>query len=85
MKYKIGVFGSAEEEKKALRKAEELGRELSKHNFIIITGAADGVPYQVASTAAKLGSEVWGYTPATSFEKEPKKLVSEIINRLDRL
>lgn len=51
-----------------------MGRELSKHNFIIITGAADGIPYQVALTAAKLGSKIWGFAPATFFEKE--KIIS---------
>lgn len=51
MKYKIGVFGSSVDEKKAIKKAEELGRELSNHNLIVITGATDGIPYKVASTA----------------------------------
>lgn len=72
MKYKIGVFGSAVDEEKALKKAEELGKELSKHNIIVITGAADGIPYKVASTAAKLGTEIWGFAPTVSLQEEKK-------------
>jgi len=72
-KYKIGVFGSAVKEgKKAQEKAEELGKELSKHNIIVITGAADGIPYKVAYNAWKLGAEVWGYAPVVSLEEEKK-------------
>lgn len=72
MKYKIGIFGSAVDEEQALKKAEELGKELSKYNIIVITGACDGIPYKVASTSAKLGSEVWGYSPATSLSEQKK-------------
>ena len=79
MKYKIGVFGSAEDEKKALKKAEELGKELSKKDVIIVTGACDGIPYKVASTAAKLGTEIWGFAPTTSIKEEEK-----IAKRQDR-
>jgi len=73
MKYKIGVFGSAKDEKKALKKAEELGKELSKHNLIVLTGACEGIPYRVASTAFSLGTEVWGFAPAVNL-KEQKKI-----------
>jgi predicted Rossmann-fold nucleotide-binding protein len=82
MKYKIGVFGSAEEEKKALRKAKELGRELSKHNPIVITGACGGIPYKVASTAYSFEAEIWGFAPVVIIDSDPKKLVVKLINQL---
>lgn len=70
MKYKIGIFGSAvDDNKKALAVAKDLGKELSKYkNIILITGASTGLPYMIASTAQKLGSKVWGFTPETSLK-----------------
>ncbi len=50
MKYKIGIFGSAADNKEeALQKAQELGEALSfyKDKIILITGVADGLPYKV--------------------------------------
>ncbi|OGK24129.1 hypothetical protein A2954_06845 [Candidatus Roizmanbacteria bacterium RIFCSPLOWO2_01_FULL_37_12] len=73
MKYKIGIFGSAADNpKEVLNKAQELGEELAKHDPILITGLADGIPYKVGLTAAKLGSEVWGFAPASNLEEEKK-------------
>lgn len=85
MKYKIGIFGSAVDEKKALKKAEELGRELNKHNIIVITGAADGIPYKVASTAFKLGSEVWGFTSTITLQEMKKIAENQDLNIYKKL
>lgn len=65
MRYKIGIFGSAEGDiDRILSKADDLGKELTKHNIVLVTGASTGLPYQVAKTAAKLGTKVWGYSTA---------------------
>lgn len=65
MKYKIGIFGSsAGEMTKIIPMAQSLGHELGKYNddVIIITGAASGLPYQVASIAYQQGVKIWGYS-----------------------
>lgn len=64
MKYKIGVFGSAEGDIKPLfTKARELGSALADEQIIIITGASNGLPYQVALQASKKGAEIWEFSP----------------------
>ncbi len=75
MKYKIGIFGSATKEPDEIcRKAADLGKEICKKGdaIIIITGACDGLPYQVASIVARSGVEVWGYSPAKDLEGQKK-------------
>lgn len=71
MKYKIGVFGSAEDNKEELYgKAREIGRELAKRDVIVITGAGAGLPYVASEEAAKRGADVWGYAPHFSDEDQ---------------
>ncbi len=66
MKYKIGIFGSsAGDLEKIIPKAHQLGETLGKENVILITGACDGLPYEVVFTAHKSGTEVWGYSQAS--------------------
>jgi len=80
MKYKIGVLGSAEyPEQNFVEKAEELGRELisRKDEIIVCTGACSGLPYAVASVAAKGGVEVWGFSPAADFAGQKKEMPNE--------
>jgi len=73
MKYKIGVFGSAEGNiKKILNKAHLLGKELGIQNVIVITGASTGLPYEVAKTAKKNGAQIWGYSQATNLKDQEK-------------
>lgn len=65
MRYKIGVFGSAVGNfETILEKAKELGRELSKHNIIVITGATTGLPYEVSLEAFKQRAKIWGFSAA---------------------
>lgn len=73
MKYKIGVFGSAEGDlDKLIDIAHKLGEELATHNVILITGASTGLPYEVAKTAKKAGTEIWGYSQATNLKDQQK-------------
>lgn len=70
MSYKIGVFGSSDEEvdAKSKEKAKELGRVLSSYKLTIITGACSGLPYLAASYGSKNGNPVWGYSPKLDLE-----------------
>ena len=67
-KFKIGIFGSAEgNTNEILEKARELGKALGRiPNIIILTGAANGLPYAVAEEAFTEGAgkvEIWEYSP----------------------
>lgn len=73
MKYKIGIFGSAEGDiQKIFNKAHALGKELGRSKAIIITGASTGLPYEVAKTAKENGAEIWGYSQARNLEDQEK-------------
>lgn len=69
---KICVSGSAKTEhcaKDALKKAEEVGREIAKRRAVIVTGATTGIPYFAAKGAKEAGGLSIGISPAVS-EKE---------------
>lgn len=73
MKYKIGVFGSAEGDlEKILSRTRVLGKKLAEENVIVITGASTGLPYEVAKTAKKYSAEIWGFSQATNLEDQEK-------------
>lgn len=77
MKYKIGIFGSsAGGLDKILPIAKKLGKELGKYKdkIILITGAADGLPYETIKEAHKQGSNVWGFS--TSVDLKNLKILS---------
>jgi len=71
IKYKIGIFGSNLRDKfiskGTIKKINELSDSLSNENVILVTGACSGIPYKVASNAAKKNVEVFGYSPANNF------------------
>lgn len=73
MKYKIGVFGSAEGDiEKIIPKALKLGIALAQNRVIIITGATTGLPHEVAASAHRSGAELWGYSSEIDFESQKK-------------
>ena len=75
MKFKIGIFGSGNNYKNLEEldlKVQQLGIELAKRNdeVVVITGGCSGLPYIVASEAAKGGVEVWGYSPVIGMDEQ---------------
>ena len=69
MKYKFAVSGAAETghcSKSALEAAKEMGREIVRHNGVILTGATTGVPYFAARGAKEEGGISIGLSPATT-------------------
>jgi hypothetical protein len=50
----------------ALEKAQAMGREIAKRNFILVTGATTGIPYWAAKGAKEAGGTVIGFSPAVS-------------------
>lgn len=75
LKYKICVSGAAETEccaPDALEKAKEVGREIVRHNGVLVTGATTGIPYWAAVGAKEEGGISIGISPAASEEAHIK-------------
>ena len=71
-KYKICVSGAAETGHcgpNAFKLAEEIGREIVRHNAVLVEGATTGFPYWAAKGAKEEGGIVIGFSPAKT-EKE---------------
>lgn len=69
MKYKICVSGAAETSHcnpEALEKAKELGKEIVRHNGVLLTGATTGAPYWAAIGAKDENGISIGFSPAAS-------------------
>lgn len=69
LKYKICVSGAAKTEccaPDALEKAKEVGREIVRHNGVLVTGATTGIPYWAAIGAKEEGGISIGFSPAAS-------------------
>lgn len=72
LKFKICVSGAAETsycKAEAMTKAIELGKEIVRHNAVLIQGATTGFPLWAAKGAKEAGGFVVGVSPASS-EKE---------------
>ena len=71
-KYKICVSGAAETGHcgpEAFNIAEELGKEIVRHDAVLVDGATTGFPYWTAKGAKEEGGIVVGLSPAAT-EKE---------------
>lgn len=69
MKYKIAVSGAAETEhcsSGALELAREMGKEIVRHNGVVLTGATTGVPYFAAQGAKEENGISIGLSPAST-------------------
>ena len=76
LKYKICVSGAAETShcpKEALELAKEVGRQIVKHNGILVTGATTGIPYWAAIGAKEEKGIVIGLSPAASEKSHLRK------------
>jgi len=76
MKYKICVSGAESTGHCAsgtLEKAEQLGKEIVKHNGMILTGATSGAPYWAAKGAKEAGGFSVGFSPAASRKDHVKR------------
>jgi len=76
LKYKICVSGAAKTghcSKKALELAKEVGREIVRHNGVLVTGATTGIPYWSAIGAKEENGIVIGLSPAASEKSHIRK------------
>jgi hypothetical protein len=75
LKYKICVSGAAVTDvcsADALEKAKEIGRQIVRHNGVLVTGATTGIPYWAAIGAKEEGGISIGLSPAASEEAHVK-------------
>ena len=71
-RFKICVSGAADTAhcgEKSFEVAYNLGKEVARHNCILVEGATTGFPYFAAKGAKQAGGTVIGFSPAMS-EKE---------------
>jgi uncharacterized protein (TIGR00725 family) len=75
MKLKIGVMGSSADvkDKILVEKAREVGREIARHNCILVNGATTGMPNEAAIGAKSEDGFVLGISPANDFKEHVKK------------
>ena len=71
---KIAVCGSSIiTNKDAAKNAFEIGREIAKHNILLLTGAGNGYPYEAAKGAFSANGKVFGVSPAANEEEHANK------------
>lgn len=74
MKIKIGVMGSSEKPKYKIliERSREVGREIARHNSILINGATTGLPDEAARGAKEEDGFVLGISPAKDIIEHEK-------------
>jgi len=67
----VGVMGSSGGliPKSVLNKVFELGREIGRRGYVLITGACPGIPHEAVKGAKSAGGFVVGISPALNFEE----------------
>lgn len=74
-KYKICVSGAADTKycgERAFGLAVELGKEIVRHNGVLVDGATTGFPFWAAKGAKESGGMVIGFSPAASRREHEK-------------
>lgn len=82
---KIAICGSSSITNKDIAaKAFEIGKEIAKNEFLLLTGAGNGYPYEAAKGAFSVEGKTFGVSPAKNEEDHvnkynfPKDKFSEI-------
>ena len=79
MKLKIGVMGSGLEKseqhipKKSMQLAYSVGREIARHNCVLVNGACGGIPYESSRGAKGADGFVMGVSPAENLHEHVHK------------
>lgn len=68
-----GMEKTSKVSKKAFKLAYELGKEIARHNCILINGACRGIPYEAAKGAKNNDGLVIGVSPAKDINEHIKK------------
>jgi uncharacterized protein (TIGR00725 family) len=74
MRPKIGVIGSAgRAEASVAAKAREVGKEIARHDAILLTGASTGLSYEAVKGAREVGGFTTGFSPASSLREHEQR------------
>ncbi len=75
MKIKIGVMGSSEipKDKILINKAREIGKEIARHNCILVNGATTGMPNEAAIGCKEEDGFILGISPACDLNEHKKE------------
>ena len=77
----IGVMGAAGiEDSDLLKKAFELGKEIAKNGYCLLTGATTGLPYEATKGAKSEKGFVVGISPAADKKEHVQVFKKPIIN-----
>ncbi len=76
----VGVMGSAggHLQLKARKLLDTLGTEIGRRGFVLVTGAAPGLPHDAVLGAKKVGGLVVGISPALNFAEHVQKYKAPI-------
>ena len=74
----VGVMGSAGGQipEEVCAKVRQLGREIAKRGYVLITGACPGIPHEAVCGAKEMGGFVVGVSPALNFQEHVQKYQS---------
>ncbi len=75
MRVTVGVMGSADKEQsqQVMKVAYVVGQAIAERNFVLITGACPGLPYECARGATNAGGLSVGISPALSLDEHVHK------------
>ena len=75
MQLTVGVMGSASDEhsEEVMAAVFKLGQVIAQKNFVLITGACPGLPYECARGAKEAGGMSIGISPALSMDEHVHK------------
>ena len=79
-KLAIGVMGSAggDMSPHQIEVARELGREIARHDCVLITGACPGLPYESHKGAKEIGGLSVGISPALAIDEHINRFRSPV-------
>jgi uncharacterized protein (TIGR00725 family) len=80
----VAIIGSSHGLKESTEVARQLGVNLAKKGYSIVTGAGQGLPLEAAVAAKKAGAKVYGISPAEN-ATEHKQKYDDPLNPFDFL
>jgi uncharacterized protein (TIGR00725 family) len=80
LKIKIGVMGSAggELNSEVCEKVYQLGKEIAKHDCVVVTGGCPGLPFEATRGAKEAGGMTVGISPGLDLEEHVNRYRSPV-------
>jgi uncharacterized protein (TIGR00725 family) len=76
----VGVMGSSggNIDPEVLKRAYELGQEIGRRGYVLVTGACPGIPHEAVKGARSVGGFVVGISPALNFAEHILRFKSPV-------